>query len=443
MNTALITNEESVKSANTGPFSGAQRKDLKFVDLFAGLGGFHVGLSRLGLECVFASELDSTLQEIYLKNFGLKPSGDIRKVREDTIEAHDVLCAGFPCQPFSLAGKKKGAKCPESGKLIDDVIRIVQYHRPKYVLLENVPNILTIEDGKFWNYIEKSFQSLGYEIDYHIYSPHEFGIPQKRERVFVVASKSGLSEFKWPTPSSELIKSVNELVPQQKLGAIREIEPAKLRILECWQNLVQKINTMSHHSIVSSEFGADYPLDGFHGITLDEAKSFKGAFGCSLESCESWEQLFKLLPKYAATKNGIAPEWIRSSLTYSRLLYLDNKDFLDKWKQSLINAPSSWQKLEWRGSRDTIDIWQHIIQFRASGIRILRMDHAPSLVAMTPTQTPILGPKKRYLCVSEAAALQSLDELLHFPKLNSKVFKALGNAVNAFVVKEIAENLIK
>ncbi len=125
---------------------------MKFIDLFSGLGGFHVGLAKNGHECVFACEIDADLRKLYFQNHKIKPHSDIRSVDVGSIPNHDVICAGFPCQPFSLAGKKKGAKCPESGRLIDNVIAIAKHHSPKYVLLENVPNIITIEDGKFWNY---------------------------------------------------------------------------------------------------------------------------------------------------------------------------------------------------------------------------------------------------------------------------------------------------
>ena len=118
---------------------------MKFIDLFAGLGGFHHGMSNAGgFECVFASELDPDLRSLYYENHGIEAAGDITKIDETSIPKHEVLCAGFPCQPFSKAGKKKGAKCPKSGMLIHDILRIVKYHEPRFVLLENVPNLSLI-----------------------------------------------------------------------------------------------------------------------------------------------------------------------------------------------------------------------------------------------------------------------------------------------------------
>ena len=125
----------------------------------------------------FACEIDPELRDLYKRNYGILPHDDIRTLNPYDVPSHDVLCAGFPCQPFSLAGKKKGAECPSSGRLIDDVIRIVKLHEPRYVMLENVPNILTIADGSFWKYIQEEFSSLGYTLEYKVISPVDVGIP--------------------------------------------------------------------------------------------------------------------------------------------------------------------------------------------------------------------------------------------------------------------------
>src|SRR5713101_2871617 len=111
---------------------------MKFVDLFAGLGGFHLALEQLGHECVFACELDADLSAIYTQNFGLVPSGDIRKISPDEIPPHEILCAGFPCQPFSKAGEQNGFDCPSWGDLFKRVVAILKHHEPEFVLLENV-----------------------------------------------------------------------------------------------------------------------------------------------------------------------------------------------------------------------------------------------------------------------------------------------------------------
>ena len=112
---------------------------MRFIDLFAGLGGFHLALRRLGHECVFASEIDDTLRQVYLRNFGMLPYGDIRTVEMRSIPDHSILCAGFPCQPFSKAGYQNGIWDPIGGTLFRDIVNIVRERQPEYLILENVP----------------------------------------------------------------------------------------------------------------------------------------------------------------------------------------------------------------------------------------------------------------------------------------------------------------
>jgi DNA (cytosine-5)-methyltransferase 1 len=126
---------------------------MKFIDLFAGLGGFHLALRRLGHTCVFASEIDEDLRQLYQRNFGLLPAGDIRQVSVTDIPSHDILCAGFPCQPFSKAGDQQGFDHPIWGDLFDWVLPIIEHHKPRYILIENVPNLQRHDDGKTWDKI--------------------------------------------------------------------------------------------------------------------------------------------------------------------------------------------------------------------------------------------------------------------------------------------------
>lgn len=111
---------------------------LKYIDLFAGIGGFHIALENLGFECVFASELKESLADLYEINFGIRPNRDITKIAVEDIPVHDILCAGFPCQPFSKAGSQKGLEDERNGSLFDKIVEILDYHKPKYFILENV-----------------------------------------------------------------------------------------------------------------------------------------------------------------------------------------------------------------------------------------------------------------------------------------------------------------
>lgn len=416
-----------------------ERPRYRFADLFAGLGGFHSGLSQRGHECVFACEINEELRAIYQSNFGLLPAGDIRDIEPQLVPSHDVLCAGFPCQPFSLAGKKKGAACPKSGKLIDDVFRMVRHHQPKYVFLENVPNVLTIANGTFWAHIQKSFAELHYRVEHRIYSPLQFGLPQQRYRLFIVAARNDMPQFTWPEPSAARVRSLSDFIRSGTDDA-RPIEPAKKGAIEKWNELIAQLPVLTSHTLIAPEFGATYPLDGLQPGR--PWRRYKGAFGTPLVDVTDREGAIAQLPHYAAENGGVVPEWMRPYVATSRALYATNPEFFDQWKTGIRDLPNSWQKLEWRGDRATRDMWQNTIQFRASGIRVMRPDMAPSLIAMTPTQVPIIGSKKRYIGVREAAALQALDNLRVFPENSPNAFKALGNAVNAHIVSEIAKAVL-
>lgn len=421
------------------PYTSSElKKGFRFIDLFAGLGGFHTGLSRLGGKCVFAAELDVNLRNLYLKNYGIMPEGDIRAVDENHVPDHEVLCAGFPCQPFSKAGKKKGAECPESGKLIDDVLRIIRKKRPLYVMLENVPDILKVQGGLFWEYIENSLINEGYIVQYRVYTPQDFGIPQKRKRIFVVASKHDNMCFNWPQPS-KIPLSVSAII-EKKPSKVRKLETSKEEALELWSEFIKTTKEYSTLPILAPEFGATYPFN----ISISDpsfARQFKGAFGKDMSFIEDINDIIECLPRYAKENVGKVSSRLAEAIQASREIYIRHPDFLDTWKLHLQVFPLSWQKLEWQGDRNGLDIWDHLIQFRASGIRIIRPTSAPSLVAMSTTQTPIIGSLKRYMSIREAAALQSLDKLEYLPETDSKAYKALGNAVNAHIIHEIGQKL--
>jgi len=166
-----------------------------FIDLFAGLGGFHLAASRLGGRCVFASEINPALRTTYERNFGLKPAGDIRLVEAAAIPAHDLLCAGFPCQPFSKAGAQGGLEDGDRGQVFFEVLRLIDTHHPNFVLFENVANFVRHDKGNTYQRIRGELDARGYTVDYRQYSPHQFGIPQIRERIYMAGSRHGLKGF--------------------------------------------------------------------------------------------------------------------------------------------------------------------------------------------------------------------------------------------------------
>lgn len=175
--------------------------DYKFIDLFAGIGGFHVALSSIGAQCVFASEWDIHASETYYKNFNLKPQGDITKITAKEIPPHDILCGGFPCQAFSIAGKQKGFE-DIRGTLFFEIARIVEYHKPKVLFLENVKNLSQHDEGKTFKIILTNLENLGYTTYSKVLNASNFGLPQNRERVYIVAFRNDINSrnFKFPIP---------------------------------------------------------------------------------------------------------------------------------------------------------------------------------------------------------------------------------------------------
>lgn len=421
---------------------------MKFIDLFAGLGGFHKALHELKHECVFASELDPTLREVYKTNWGIEPKGDIKKIVErdiDSIPPHDILCAGFPCQPFSKAGKQEGRADEERGTLFDEIVKILAYRTPTFFILENVPFIRQHDNESTWKYMHGELTKLGYEVDHEIYSPQDFGIPQHRKRIFIVGSLKGLEHF-----------SFNE-IDEQKTSLIDihqfiEEHPAKFKALpkanqECiklWQKFIDQIpkeTKLPGFPIWGMEFGATYPFETSYPFKLSasELGEYKGNFGISLRGMTKDEQRANM-PSYARIEKAF-PDWKRSYIRQSRAFYQDNKKHVQDVVNEIAKYDSqSWQKLEWNVGDSKRKITDYIIQFRASGIRIKKVNFFPSLVC-TNTQIPIIGWQKRYITKEEGLKLQSLEGLA-LPPNDNAAFKALGNAVNSKIVKLIAEKLL-
>lgn len=176
-------------------------KDYTFIDLFAGLGGFRLSLESLGARCVYSSEWDKAAQKVYADNFGDMPAGDITKINENQIPNHDILCAGFPCQAFSISGKQNGFD-DSRGTLFFDVARIVKAKRPKIVFMENVKNFASHDNGQTLRVVRTTMEELGYTFHQRVLNAVDYGIPQKRERIYMVCFRNDLeiSRFSYPKP---------------------------------------------------------------------------------------------------------------------------------------------------------------------------------------------------------------------------------------------------
>lgn len=379
---------------------------LKFVDLFAGIGGFHLALKDLDGVCVFVSEFDKNAVETYKKNFNIKIDGDIEKINEKDIPNFNFLCAGFPCQPFSKGGYREGFK-DKRGKLFFEILRIVKYHKPDFILLENVPNLATHNNGETYKVIFEEMEKAGYivPIDPIILSPHEFGQPVYRPRLYIpcikktkAKNKNILFDFK----KNKLNTNIYNLIDNTKKSKEFYITEYEKKLLEMWNEFYQNIDTK---------------IIGFP-IWADQFKNNR--------------DISKL------------PKWKQNFLIKNRELYKRNKKFIDCWLKKYNDL--SWcsmthKKFEWQAGEDCSSIYDGLIQFRPSGIRVKRPDKFSTLVAMNHPQ--IIGKYKRRLTPDETKRLQAIPENFKLHSNKNIALKQLGNSVNVKIVSIIAKKMIE
>lgn len=176
-------------------------KEYNFIDLFAGIGGFHLAFKSFGAKCMFASEWDKYAQDVYYNNHNIKPFGDITLIDEKEIPKHDILCGGFPCQAFSISGKQQGFN-DTRGTLFFDILRIVKYHKPRFLLLENVKNFEKHNNGETLKTVYTTLEQEGYSVFHKVLNGSDFGVPQSRHRVYITAFRKDLevNKFIFPEP---------------------------------------------------------------------------------------------------------------------------------------------------------------------------------------------------------------------------------------------------
>ena len=395
-----------------------------FVDLFAGIGGFHLAMQQLGGECVFVSEIDPACQTVYEANFGMLPEGDIRPLTEGDVMAvppHDVLCAGFPCQPFSKSGHQRGMN-ETRGTLLFNILRILQARKPRFVVLENVRNLAGPRQTPAWETITYSLRSLGYQVADRpaVFSPHllseeDGGRPQVRERVFILAEYMG-DDRAWQVPEP--------LIARAPVGGWN---PQHWSIMD-WLQSDDEIDELHRYRLKAHEIRWIDAWDVFvQRLSMRE----------DLPGHPIWVDAFR---KTAATYTWL-PSWKKNFLGKNAGLYRRNIDWIPSWirKHNVKSFPPSRRKFEWQARGYDPDLWQLVLHLRPSGIRVKGPTYLPALVAIT--QTSVIGSHRRRITPREAARLQGLPEDFRLHPVDAVAYKQLGNAVNVGAVRYVASRL--
>jgi len=368
--------------------------NYNFIDLFCGIGGFHQALKKTGAKCVLSCDIDKSCREVYKDNYGIEPVSNIKLIDENKMVDFDILCAGFPCQSFSNGGNKK---CFEDkrGLLFDEIIRIAKVKKPKFMFLENVKHILKVSNGEVIKYIKDKIQSIDYKLQIFQISPHSYGIPQQRERVYFVCIRNDIyngNEIVLPVYTGDF---KNILEKKEDINEKYFIKNDTLDILNCWNEMINIFH-----------------IDEKISPTIMINEAFKVYTPLELDNLPFWKKdyIIKNIPLI----NKYRPQFIE---WYNR-------------HTELLNKREIYGKLEWQAGLIKKDdsIFNHFIQIRQSGIRVKKEQFFPTLVAIS--QIPIYGKEKRYITPRECARLQSFPDSFKLSENDKISYKQLGNSVN-------------
>jgi DNA (cytosine-5)-methyltransferase 1 len=382
---------------------------LKFIDLFCGIGGFHQALNKIkfiNAECILAADIDKNARKVYKNNYNLTPVDDIRTIDEKKMQNFDVLCAGFPCQPFSNGGNKK---CFDDnrGLLFDEIIRIAKYKKPKFMFLENVKHILKVSEGNVIKYIKNKIKKIGYTLQIENISPHTYGIPQQRERVFFICIRNDIYnnktiKIKHKNFNIQIDDIINNNNNKYKIN--KEIKS----VLDAWDELIKQFEV--DEKISPTILIHDY----YRTYTKEELKNH--------------------------------PLWKQRYMAKNKPLIEKYKSIIDPWYakyKNILLKREIYGKLEWQVGviKENDSIYNYFIQFRQSGIRVKRNKYFPTLVAMS--QIPIYGKTKSYITPRECARLQSFPEDFILDDNDKITYKQMGNSVNVENVYAVIKSTLR
>jgi len=383
---------------------------MTFIDLFSGIGGFHQALIKCGCKCVLACDIDKTCRENYTLNYQVEVHPNIKQLKEEELPDFDIICGGFPCQPFSNGGNKKTFD-DERGLLFDEIIRIATYKLPRFMFLENVKHILKVGNGEVFNYIKKKIAQIGYQLEWHIMSPHQYGIPQQRERVYFICIRNDIYNHIpvcLPTYNNSTMNFKDYLIDKQDIPEKYFINGDLLHVLHAWDELIKQ---------------------------FDEGEKLSPTILMHDRFITYSDEEFLSLPK-----------WKKDYM-------IKNKPLLDKYDsvitpwynkhKTLLNKRQIYAQLEWQVGKlkPNDSIFNYFIQIRQSGIRVKKAQYFPTLVAIS--QIPIYGKEKRYLTPRECANIQSFPQSYQLAPNDKHSYKHLGNSVNVHNVHTIISSTFK
>lgn len=405
----------------------------KFIDLCCGIGGFHQALSNMGMQCVFASDIDKDCQETYEKNYGIKPAGDFSKINVKDIPSFDVLCAGFPCQPFSKAGFQNGFD-DHRGNIFFDICHIVEYHRPTYLILENVRNLSSHDKGNTWTIIRNKIDEMGYHVYDNplILNTLYFGVPQSRERVVILAK----------------LKDIGSLPELPEIGKFRNMSTTLTDIIEDPEFIVDKYRLTGKlkvaHTVwsdfINVLYSNDIDVPKFPIWTDWWDSNGNGTAVTKKDPKKSDEENKAFVQK----KQNDFFEKYKNWIEKNRIFYQSHHVILEPWLETSRRIPEwtgALRKFEWQVGDERLMLNELLWSPRGSGVRVKKIDYSPTLVAMA-SMIPVFGPQMRQLTPRECARLQSFPDEFHVHSEDKVAYKQFGNAVNVVMVERCARFLI-
>ncbi len=384
---------------------------MDYIELFSGIGAFTQAIERIDPEanCVFAADINEDCARVYWNNYKIKSLCDITKQDENDVPNHDFCFFSPPCQAFSKGGFQRGFE-EARGTLIFDVFRILKVKHPQYILMENVRNLVSHDNGHTIQVILNGLHDLGYRTPKLplILSPHQFGIPQLRERAFLPGifdpDKSNEPlDFDLGTLLTKEQNSIESIIDYEEHNPVYNLRPEEIDVMNAWDDFYQHIN----ETVIGFPVWADY---------------FKNN-----------------------TDISNYPDWKQDFVNKNTNLYHNNQRVIDRWISywDIYNRfTPTHRKFEWQCGNRINSIKDSLIQFRPSGMRVKVPNTAPALVAMV--QTSIIGKLERRMSLKECLRLQDFPETFDFGEQTlHESYKQLGNSICVGVLEKVTRKLLE